>query len=58
MEKNTDTLQNANMNQKYRNKEKLEHEAKMRCANIMIEMIKEYIEINGTKRDSDRAGVQ
>lgn len=58
MKRNNGTLQNVSMNHTYRNKEKLEHEAKMRCAHLMIEMIKEYIEINGTKRDSDRAGVK
>lgn len=29
-------------NQNIRNREKLEHEAKIRCANFIIEMIKKY----------------
>lgn len=51
-DKRIDTLQNNEMSQKNRNKEKLEKEAKIRCANFMIEMIKKYgVEI-GTKSDS------
>ena len=41
-DKRIDTLQNNEMSQKKRNKEKLEKEAKIRCANFMIEMIKKY----------------
>ena len=41
-DKRIDTLQNNEMSQKNRNKEKLEKEAKIRCANFMIEMIKKY----------------
>lgn len=37
---------------KKRNKEKLEKEAKIRCANFMIEMIKKYGAEIGTKSDS------
>ena len=47
-----DTLQNNEMSQKNRNKEKLEKEAKIRCANFMIEMIKKYGAEIGTKSDS------
>ena len=42
-DKRIDTLQN---------KEKLEKEAKIRCANYMIEMIKKYGAEIGTKSDS------
>lgn len=51
-DKRIDTLQNNEMSQKNRNKEKLEKEAKIRCANFMIEMIKKYGAEIGTKRDS------
>lgn len=51
-DKKIDTLQNNEMSQKNRNKEKLEKEAKIRCANFMIEMIKKYGAEIGTKNDS------
>ena len=51
-DKRIDTLQNNEMSQKNRNKEKLEKEAKIRCANFMIEMIKKYGAEIGTKSDS------
>lgn len=51
-DKRIDTLQNNEMSQKNRNKEKLEKEAKIRCANFMIEMIKKYGAEIGTKGDS------
>ena len=51
-DKRIDTLQNNEMSQKNRNKEKLEKEAKIRCANFMIEMIKKYGAETGTKSDS------
>lgn len=51
-DKRIDTLQNNEMSQKNRNKEKLEKEAKIRCANFMIEMIKKYDAEIGTKSDS------
>lgn len=55
--KKIDTLQNNEMNQKNRNKEKLEKEAKVRCANFIIEMIKKYGAEIGTKNDSACDGV-
>ena len=51
-DKRIDTLQNNEMSQKNRNKEKLEKEAKIRCANFMIEMIKKYGAEIRTKSDS------
>lgn len=51
-DKRIDTLQNNEMSHKNRNKEKLEKEAKIRCANFMIEMIKKYGAEIGTKSDS------
>ena len=51
-DKRIDTLKNNEMSQKNRNKEKLEKEAKIRCANFMIEMIKKYGAEIGTKSDS------
>lgn len=51
-DKRIDTLQNNEMSQKNRNKEKLEKEAKIRCANFTIEMIKKYGAEIGTKSDS------
>lgn len=51
-DKRIDTLQNNEMSQKIGTKEKLEKEAKIRCANFMIEMIKKYGAEIGTKSDS------
>ena len=51
-DKRIDTLQNNEMSQKNRNKEKLEKEAKIRCANLIIEMMKKYRSEIGTKSDS------
>ena len=57
MEKDKHILQHEDTNPKYRNKEKLENEAKVRFANFMIEMIKKYGSEIVTKNDSSTSGV-
>lgn len=51
-DKTIDTLQNNELSHKNHNKEKLEQEAKLRCANYLIEMIKKYGPDIVTKHDS------